>query len=67
MLGIHLCLTVHKAYKFKMINYNKKLNFEIYYGLGCLWVKILAFHHRELENRVRVAAEAIFFFPPHYY
>lgn len=40
----------------------------IYHGLGCLWVKILAFHQSELENRVRVAAEAIFSssFFPHY-
>ena len=62
MLGIHL--TVHKAHKFKIIRYNKEIDFEFCYGLGCLWVKILAFHQRELENRVRVAAEAIVFFFP---
>ena len=58
---MHSCLTVHKAYKIKYIQYNS-WNLVTSYGLGCLWVKILAFHQRELENRVRVAAEAVFFF-----
>lgn len=29
VLEIHLCLTVHKAYKFKSIINNKKIKFEI--------------------------------------
>ena len=40
----------------------------IFNGLGSLWVMILAFHNlerfRELENRVRVTAEAILIFSP---
>ena len=59
---MHLCLTVQKAYEFKYINYNSP-HIDVDGSLSCLWVKILAFQPRELENRVRVAAKAIFF--PH--
>ena len=45
---------------------SNSLNLVSVSGLGCLWVKILAFHYeREQENRVRVAAEAISFFLVH--